>query len=156
MKINRITYLCLLVIIALIIPSCGDDNTTTPNTPTSSVLFTWDTLQAVVTNTGFSSNSTSFTQTISATQVRIEYRLQSNADSSAGAFGSYLDSTNGSPVPPSPMTINIYAPIDTSYSFIYNVPTQPFYAGFKAQMFVSQNTVLRYLRLINIKITKVQ
>ena len=147
-----------IVLTAVFITSCSDD-TTTNVTPPSNVLFTWDTLSASINagSTGISSNSTGFTQTITAAQVKIEYRLQSNADSSAGASASYVDSTNGTPAPPSPLTVNVYGPVDTSYSFTYNVSAQPFHSGFKVKMTLTQpSAVTRYIKLTNIKVTKVQ
>ena len=158
MKLHKFLFIPAAFIAVILFSSCSDDNTTN-NPPASNVLFSQDTLSASVNagSTGISTDAAGFSQTITATQVKIEYSLQSNADSSFGASGSYRDSTNGTPIPPSPLTINVYGPVDTTYSFTYNVASQPFHAGFNVTMNVTQpNAVTRYIRLTNIKVTKLQ
>lgn len=149
--------LLLLVLFVTIISSCGDDSTTTPTDPPSNVLFSMDTI-AAVREPGFIGSSTvsqSFNNTVSGTQVKVEYRIQSNIDTSLNqCSGTYTDSTNGSPS--SPNTINLYGAIDSAYSFTYTMPTQPFYAGFKVRLIVnSAQSVQRYVRFVNVKVTKV-
>lgn len=154
----RYLQIFLLVLIVSMLASCSDDTTTTPTDPPSNVLFSWDTLSAS-NNTGSPGTvnvSQSFGQTISATQVKVEYRLQSNVDSALGCRGSYKDSTNGTGTP-SPVNFNIYAPVDSAMSFVWNVSTQPYYSGFGANLVVTvPQSVTRYVRLVNIKVTKVQ
>lgn len=146
----------LLVSFVFALSSCGDDNIT-PTDPPSNVLFSMDTI-AAVREPGVTGSSTvwqSFNNTVSGTQVKVEYRIQSNIDTSlGGCSGSYTDSTNGSPA--SSNTIIIYGAIDSAYSFTYTMPTQPFYAGFKVRLIVnSAQSVQRYVRLVNVKVTKV-
>ncbi len=152
----RYLLLTLLVSFAAIISSCGDDNTTTPTDPPSNVLFSWDTLAAVrdAGSSGLTTVIQSFEQTVSASQIKVEYRIQSNIDTAlGGCSGGYTDSTNGSPS--SPNTINVYGAIDSAYSFTYTIPTQPFHAAFKVSLFTQAQSVQRYIRFVNIKVTKV-
>ena len=154
----RYLQIFLLVLTVSMLASCSDDTTTTPTDPPSNVLFSWDTLSAT-NNTGSPGTvyvSQSFAQTITATQVKVEYRLQSNVDSTFGCRGSYKDSTNGTGTP-SPVNYDIYAPVDSAMSFTWNVSTQPYYSGFGANLTVTvPQGVTRYVRLVNIKVTKVQ
>jgi len=91
MHIKSALFAAIALLAALIIFSCGDDNTTT-NPPASNILFSLDTLSASVNagSTGVSTDAAGFSQTITATQVKIEYGLQSNADISFGASASYI------------------------------------------------------------------
>ena len=152
----RYLLVTLLVSFVTLFNSCGDDNTTTPTDPPSNVLFSWDTLAAVREPgvTGSSTVSQGFNNTVSGTQIKVEYRIQSNIDTSLNQCSAfYADSTNGSPS--SPNTINVYGSIDSAYSFTYTMPTQPFYAGFKVRLIVnSAQSVQRYIRFVNIKVTK--
>lgn len=154
----RYLQIFLLVLNVSMLASCSDDTTTTPTDPPSNVLFSWDTLSAYkeAGPTGTVYVSQSFGQTITATQVKVEYRLQSNVDSTLGCRGSYKDSTNGTGTP-SPVNYNIYTPVDSAMSFTWNVSTQPYYSGFGANLIVTApQSVARYVRLVNIKVTKVQ
>ena len=147
--------LVLLVSFVSILSSCGDDSTTTPTDPPSNVLFSWDTLAAVrdAGSSGLTTISQSFDQTVSGTQVKVEYRIQSNIDTSlGGCSASYTDSTNGSPS--SPNTVNVYGAIDSAYSFTYTIPAQPFHAAFRVRLFTQSQSVQRYIRFVNIKVTK--
>lgn len=154
-------YLLYLILVSFVfaLSSCGDDNTTnTPVVPPGTVLYSMDTIAAEreAGSTGSTDMLYYFLQTISASQVSIEFRLQSNVDSSLGSSGSYRDSTNGT-MPPSPVNYNLYAPIDSAYSYTCNVSTQPFYAGFNVRLVVLQiQSVQRYVRFVNVKVTKVQ
>lgn len=152
----RYLLVTLLVSFVTIFSSCGDDNTTTPTDPPSNVLFSMDTIAAFKEPgvTGVSTVSQSFNNTVSGTQVKVEYRIQSNIDTSLNqCSGFYTDSTNGSPS--SPNTINVYGAIDSAYSFTYTMPTQPFYTGFKVRLIVnSAQSIQRYVRLVNVKVTK--
>jgi broad specificity polyphosphatase/5'/3'-nucleotidase SurE len=158
MKFFRLYLIFSAAIMFLIFPSCSDDTTTTPTDPPSNVLYTWDTLAAIreAGTTGSVNISQSFAKTISATQVKVEYRLQSNVDTTLGCWGSYKDSTNGTGVP-SPVNYNINAPVDSAFSYIWNVSTQPYYSGFGVNLVVTvPQGEKRYVRLVNIKVTKVQ
>lgn len=154
-------YLLFLILVSFIfaLSSCGEDSTTTPNNPvTSDTLYSLALLEAaVVTGSGSNFNSVSFANTITASNVRLEFTIQSNADSSQGCTASYRDSTNGSPVPPSPLTVNVYSPIDTTYSMNLSVPTQPFFISFNVSMLVLNplNTLRRYMRFVNVRVIKV-
>ena len=149
-------YLLVLTLVSFvsILSSCGDDDTTT-NNPPSNVLFTWDTLAAVrdAGSNGLTTISQSFDQTVSGTQVKVEYRIQSNIDTAlGGCSASYTDSTNGSPS--SPNKVNVYRAFDSAYSFTYAIPTQPFHAAFRVRLFTQSQSVQRYIRFVNIKVTK--
>ncbi|MEO8512928.1 MAG: hypothetical protein ABI543_05185 [Ignavibacteria bacterium] len=151
-------YLLLLILVSFIsvLSSCGD-SATTPTEPT--VLFTLDTLSASVEAgvTGSDTVSQSFSQSLLISQVKIEYRLQSNVDSSFGSTASYIDSTNGLPTPPSSIIHYVYSPVDSLYSFTYSVTAQPFFAGFNLGLIVTQpQTETKYIRMTGIKVTKVK
>ncbi len=151
----RYLLVTLLVSFVTLFNSCGDDNTTTPTDPPSNVLFSWDTLAAVrdAGSSGLTTISQSFDQTVSGTQVKVEYRIQSNIDTSlGGCSASYTDSTNGSPS--SPNTVNVYGAIDSAYSFTYTISAQPFHAAFRVRLFTQSQSVQRYIRFVNIKVTK--
>ncbi len=153
----RYLQIFLLVVIVSILSSCSDDTTTTPTDPPSNVLFSWDTLAAVrdAGSSGLTTISQSFDQTVSGTQVKVEYRIQSNIDTAlGGCSASYTDSTNGSPS--SPNTVNVFGVIDSAYSFTYTIPTQPFHAAFKVRLFTQSQSVQRFIRFVKIKVTKVQ
>lgn len=152
-----------LTAFAFVFTSCGDDEiiNNTPTVPVGTVLYARDTLQAVIEpgNVNMASgNTTSFSQNFNASKITVEFSVQSNADSSIGCSASYLDSTNGSPAPPSPLTINVYSPVDTTYSFTYDVVSQPVYSKFEVWMYIGAqpSAVRRYMRLVNIKVTKAQ
>ncbi len=152
-------YLILpaLFLITFLFVSCGDDSTTGTTNPPSNTLFSMDTIAAVkdAGTVGLTTITQSFNQTISASEVKVEYRIQSNIDTTNnGCTASYTDTTNG--LPASPNTINVYGAVDSAYSFTYNVATQPFYSGFKVKLQVNTpQSVQRYIRFVNVKVTKV-
>lgn len=150
----------LIFVICLSLISCGEDSTINgSNVPVGTVFYSKDTLHAQIDAGGtyVSGTSTSFNMTVSAVKVKIEYRIQSNVDSSSGSTATYLDSTNGSPVPPSPLIVNVYSPVDTAVSFIYNVPSGPLYSKYDLWIYGTQPaSFVRYIRFTDIKVTKVQ
>ncbi len=147
-------YLKLLpVALILVISSCREDTVTNP--PTSNVIYTLDSLSAWIdpgyTGTQYSTNT--FGQTVSASKVKLEFTLQSNADS-VHAIGSFKDSTNGSPSLPGERFV--YLPVDSAFTYTINVTTQPFYLWFEARIRVwASGSIPFYLRLKNIKVTRI-
>lgn len=152
---NKI-LLSVVFFMSLIIVSCSDDSTnpTTPETPIGTVLFSYDTLGVVVSVPNSANlQTTSFTQTIQATKVRVEYRIQSNGDTSH-CFARYLDTTSGTPSRPGEQLV--YNSIDSQYNYVLDIPAQPFYAGFMLRLFTLQSAIIPYyIRFVNIKVTKV-
>lgn len=144
-------------LITLLFVSCSDDsdNPLTPVTPVGTVLFSFDTLGVVVVSPNSSNfTSTSFTQTIQASKVRVEYRLQSNGDTSE-CYARYLDSTSGMPSRPGEQLVK--APVDSLYNFVLEIPAQPFYIGFRTSLqTLSTSSMPYYMRFVGIKVTKVE
>jgi hypothetical protein len=134
----------------LVINSCRED---TASPPVENQLFSLDSLSLWI-NPGFVGNqytTYSIDQTISANTVRLDFTLQSNADS-VHATGEYKDSTNGTPALP-PMQF-VHSPIDSQLSYTINVTTQPFYLSFYLRLIVSTpGSIPYYLRFRNIKLT---
>lgn len=155
MIFTKIHLLAVILAFALLFSSCSDDSSTsTPITPPSNVIFTWDSLGVNVTGpNSLSSQQTSLNQTISATKVKVEYRLVSNADTSF-CKATFSDSTNGTPSRPSLQTL--YGPVDSTYSFELDVPAQPFYVKYYVSMRTLSSTIPYYIYFKGIKITKVQ
>ena len=148
---KRTIYLYLLPIaLTFVIYSCRED-TVTP--PVENQLFQLDSISLWI-DSGFVGNQYtiySIDQTISANTVRLDFTLQSNADS-VHAIGEYKDSTNGTPALP-PLQY-VYSPIDSQFSYTINVTTQPFYLSFYLRLIVSTpNSISHYLRFRNIKLT---
>ncbi len=154
MKINRIIYLCLPVIIALIISSCGDDNTTNtnPNTPSGTVLYSQDSMSVWINPIGSGQSRDSVSYSISTpTAIKVEFTVQSNADSTY-AVGYYFFNTNSSP--PEPYVPNILSPVDQPVSLTFNVNPLSTYFNFSVRLIVNGSTIPYYVRLKSIKVTK--
>jgi hypothetical protein len=140
----------------LFIASCSDDsdNPLTPVTPIGTVLFSFDTIGVIVSvSNSYNEQMQSINQTIQATKVRVEYRLQSNGDTSE-CYARYLDSTSGTPSRPGEQLVT--APVDSQYNFILDIPSQPFYLGFKASVQTLTSSIPYYMRFVKIKVTKVE
>jgi hypothetical protein len=143
-----------LVTVGLI--SCGEDSTTSGSTtPVGTVFFNIDTLGAEVSSpNSYNEQAQSFNQTIQATKVRVEYRLQSNGDTSE-CYARYLDSTSGTPSRPGEQLIS--SPVDSQYNYILDISSQPFYLGFKASVqTLGTSSMPYYMRFVGIKVTKVE
>lgn len=157
----KIITLLLITVISLFLISCGSDSTSpiVPNPVVNDTIYTLPILEAAVNGglTGSNFNSTSFGNSVTAANVRLEFTIQSNSDSSLGCIASYRDSSNGLPAPPSPLTVNVYSPVDSSYTVNLNLPAQYFYISFNVRMVVtnSQNTLRRYIRFVNVRVIKV-
>jgi len=144
-----------LAALMLISESCSN-NSVSP-VVTKDTLYYDDTLSVWI-PAGISSNSTqsvAFGQTISASVVRLEFTVQSNADSGSGSKGSYYDTTNSSPKLPGIQ--NVYSAIDSIFTYTINVGSQPFYAGFQVTLATRPDTAAtRYIRFKNIRVIKQQ
>lgn len=146
------------LIISVFFVSCSDeDNINQSVVPIGTVFFATDSMVAKIDSGGYYTTGlgTLFHQTIAAFKVKVEYRLQSNCDSSAGVIVSINDSTNGSPQ--TPETLYFYRPVDTLLSSVYDVDNLSFYYNFNSWLSVSRTTIItRYIRILDLKITKVQ
>ena len=84
----RIITLLSIIVISLFLISCGSDTTNPilPNPPANDTIYTLSILEAAVNggSSGSDFNSTSFGNSVTATNVRLEFTIQSNADSSFG------------------------------------------------------------------------
>lgn len=158
---TRILTSLSVLILSFYILSCGSDSSSpiVPAPVVNDTIYTLPILEAAVNggSTGSNFNSTSFGNSVNASNVRVEFTIQSNADSSVGCIASYRDSSNGLPAPPSPLTVNVYSPIDTSYTVNLSLPAQYFYISFNVRMVVtnSMNTLRRYIRFVNVRVIKV-
>jgi len=144
-------------LITLFFVSCSDDsdNPLTPITPVGKVLLSFDTLGVVVSVPNSSNlQRISFTKAIQASKVRVEYRIQSNGDTSH-CIARYLDTTSGTPSRPGEQLV--YNSIDSQYNYLLEIPTQPFYIGFMLRLFTLPSaSIPYYIRFVNIKVTKVE
>lgn len=153
---NTIFLFVSIFIFTVGLISCGEDSTINgSNVPVGTVFFSYDTLEVVVSSPNSSNlQTTSFTQTIQASKVRVEYRLQSNGDTSH-CLARYLDTTSGTPSRPGEQLV--YNTIDSQYNYILDIPAQPFYAGFMLRLLTLQSaSIPYYIRFTNIKVTKVE
>lgn len=152
----KIIYSIFILAAGLIIlTSCGGDSSTSPELPPGSVLYSLDSLSAILSApNSYTFQEVSFGQTVAAGKVKVEYILQTNADS-ANSIAKFQDSTNGTPTRPTEQIL--YLPIDTSLSYTLDLPVQPFYLSFKIKLNTFQNaSSTYYIRAKNIKVTKVQ
>lgn len=149
--LNKILGFTLLAL-AVILTSCGDDDTiNNPVNPPGTVLYSADSM-AVNINTMFGDSHDSISYSFSSENaIKVEFTLQSNADSTH-ALGYYYINTNSTPA-----TIyepNIIAPIDQAFSTTYNTTPLSTYINFSIRVIVTNGTVPYYVKLKNIKVTK--
>jgi hypothetical protein len=146
-----------ILIFAVVFSSCSNDDTTNNNTgtPVGTVLFSYDSLGVVVNIPNSSSLQVqAFTQTIQASQVRVEYLLQSNGDTSF-CYARYQDTTNGTPQRPGEQLV--ISGLDSAFNYLLDVPAQPFFIEFRVRLFTLQNASMPYyIKFRNIRVTKTQ
>ncbi len=143
-----------LIIFIIAFSSCGDDDEqVNPVTPPGTVLYSNDSisvwLQQGVSSSGIDSV---YFSTQNTGGVKIEYTIQSNADSSdhsAGFYGIYSNATPAIVYFP-----NIYSPINEQHSSNFNFAQGSTYFAFSVRLVVNNSSMTRYVRLINIKVTK--
>src|SRR5688572_8798252 len=89
----------IMMFSSLFMTSCGDDNTTnTTNSPAGTVLYSQDSLSVwIQSGSSFARDSVAFSTNESG-GFKVEFRLQSNVDSSQHSVGYYRYNTNGSPL----------------------------------------------------------
>jgi hypothetical protein len=145
------TFTVALILVA----SCSDDSSTSSVLPPGSVLYSLESLNVILSApNSYSFQQVIFGQTVSANRVKVEYLLQTNADS-INSIARFQDSTNASPERSREQFL--YSPVDSSLSYMLDIPAQPFYLSFRAKLntYQSGGTVY-FIRLKNIKATKVQ
>ena len=145
--------LFILFIIISLLASCGDDSTTNNNnTPAGTVLYSKDSLSVwIQSGTSFVSDSVSFA-TSETGGVKVEFQVQSNADSSLHAIGFYRYYSNATPA--IVMLSDIYFPIDNQHNGNFNLASGSTYFSFVTKITTNGAIQPFYVRLKNIKITK--
>ena len=146
-------YISILILAAIMvtISSCGDDTTTNNNpTPPGTVLFSRDSISVWLSGNGYSRDS-NYYETSESGSVLVELTLQSNIDTpyAAGHFGFY---TNATPVVP--YTYNIVSPRDEAFSTNLGLASGSTYFSFAASLNNYSSLIPRYVRLLNVKVTK--
>lgn len=143
--------LILLVSIITIISSCGDDTTTNnPGVPPGTVMYSADSISVWLSTIGFAKDSAAYSTSASG-NVLVEFTIQSNVDtpSAYGRFGFYTNST-----PVVPYFPDIFAPRDEPFSLNQNLASGSTYFAFMVQLNNYTVTYPRYVRLVNVKVTK--
>ncbi len=141
----------LLVSIASILSSCGEDDTTnTPVTPPGTVLYSADSISIWLSSTGLAEDSVSYSTSESG-GVLVEFRIQSNVDTTSayGKFGFY---TNATPVVP--YLSDIYFPVDEPFLTSLTLASGSTYFAFSVKLNNYILTFPRYVRLKDVKVTK--
>lgn len=142
--------ICLFI--GLLFSACGDDDPVNPGTPSGTVLYSRDSLSVWLQPSTFAEGSDSVYYSIStAAAVRVEFTLQSNADSTH-ARGYYFFTTNSSV--PEPYVPNVLAPIDELRSYTLDFSPLSSFFSFAVRLIVNSSAVPYYVRLKNIKVTK--
>lgn len=151
-KLLSISKLTILLLTVVLFSSCGDDDTTTnPQTPSGTVLYSADSMSVWIT-TSFGEGSDSVSKTISTpTAIKVEFTVQSNADSTH-ALGYYFFNTNSSPA--QPYEPNILSPVDKPVSLTFNTNPLSTYFNFSIRLIVSSGSIPYFVKLKNIKVTK--
>ncbi len=143
--------LILLVSIVTFISSCGDDTTTNnPGVPPGTVMYSADSISVWLSTIGFAKDSAAYSTSASG-NVLVEFTIQSNVDtpSAYGRFGFYTNST-----PVVPYFPDIFAPRDEPFSLNQNLASGSTYFAFMVQLNNYAVTYPRYVRLLNVKVTK--
>ncbi len=146
-----------IIVIALssliMIQSCGDSNTSTnPESPAGTVLYSWDSVNVwLPAGTSASGTDSVIFSTIETGSVKVEFTIQSNIDGihAKARWGFY---TNATPVVPYIPTIS--GPIDEPFSANLSLAAGSTYFGFAVSMNISNSTEWYYVKLKNVKITK--
>ena len=137
--------------IALQLSSCNDTGDTIIIQP-DPVVFYMDSISVwLPPGTGSGSSSQIFQQTISASRVKVEYSLHTNADSIHG-IAWVKDSSNGTP--PHIVEQQYYWYVDSLVSYTMDLPSQPVHIRLEVRMNVNNSIVPNYVRLKNIRVTK--
>jgi hypothetical protein len=145
--------LFILMLCAIFVNSCGDGSTTnTTNSPAGTVLYSQDSLAVwIQSGSSFARDSIAFS-TSETGGFKVEFRVQSNADSSQHSVGYYRYNTNGLPLVV--MLPDIYFPIDEQYTSNFNFASGSTYSSFAVKLTTTGTASPFYVRLKNIKITK--
>jgi|SRR4030095_533881 len=142
--------LFILFIFTSLLASCGDDDKPT-NTPGGTVLYSKDSISVWLSPSTFSEGADSvYYSTSNAVPVRVEFTLQSNADSTH-SLGYWFFITNSTP--PEPYVPNIFSPVDEQKTFTLNFNPLSTYFSFAVRLRVNNSTILHYVKLKNIKVT---
>ncbi len=152
MKIKNILSLALFVLIVSFIVSCSDNSTSTTTTPAGTVLYSQDSIAVWFqpTDSAIGTDSLYYATTNSG-GVKVEYTIESNADSSH-AYGYYSLYTNASPV--SLINNPVFGPVQMGESSNFTFASGSTYFALAVKFIVRHNTTPFYLRIKNIKITK--
>ena len=145
-------YINVLLITAIIsFYSCSDDIINQED-PVGTIYFNFDSIPIWFSpgnNSGYSSYT--FQQTISASRVKVEYIIQTNADSTHSE-AVVKDSSNGTPV--HPVVQYYYRNVDSALSYTMDIPSQPIHLKLEVEMNTYFSLIPHYIRLKNIKVTK--
>lgn len=147
--------LFLFAFSALLLSSCGHDDNIVNNNNNNGVLFTRDSISLFTgTSNQTGTDSATFSSNLSTgTSVKVEFAIETNADSTSGRSRSDFFVTSNS---------NSFLPYDTtfftasanSYSYILNVSAQPFSVTFHLGLTTGIISSPYYIRYKNIKITQ--
>lgn len=148
----KLLVITILLVISAVFSACGDDDTTTnPTDPPGTVLYSADSMSVWISSpNGQSSDSVSYSFS-TATAIKVDFTLQSNVDSTH-ALGYYFVFTNSTPaVVYEP---NLFVPVDLPISESYILDPLSTYISFSIRLIVTSGAIPYYLRLKDIKVTK--
>lgn len=141
--------------------SCGSDSPTTPNTPAGTILYSRDSISVWLQPSSSGSGRDSlYFSTQNTGGFKIEFTLQADIDtlnsdtssipSSRGYWSNYTNA------PPASLVNNpVYGIVDHSETIQHNfVSGQSTYYSLAVVLSVTNSTRVHYIRLKNIKITK--
>lgn len=151
LRIMNILRIASFIILGVIMYSCGNDSVTTPTTPSGTVLFSEDSLSVRLQPGSASGGDTVYVSMESTGGLKIEFNLESNADSTH-AIGYYGVYTNATPT----FTYDplVYRTTDEYFTTNLNFANGTTYFSFAVRLYVTNSTMLHYIKLKNVKVTK--
>ena len=154
LNFKKITLFLLPVILFLIFSSCGNENNNSIADPSGTILFQKDSISVwILPSVSNSGKDTVYFSREDYGGVKIEFTLQSNADSthSYGYWGVYTNATPTFPIIPVIQgSVNRDILIDNLNFNAYHDT----YFAFGIRFYVKNSDVPYYVRIKNIKITK--
>lgn len=149
---KNITLILFFAVLAFVLSACGDDDTpVNPQDPAGTVLYSADSMSVWISSPfGQSRDSVSYSFS-TATAIKVEFTLQSNVDSTH-ALGYYFVYTNSTPS--SVYEPNLFVTVDLPFSESYITTPLSTYISFSIKLIVNNGTMPYYLKLKDIKVTK--
>lgn len=150
----------ILFILSIIIISCGSDTTTSPNTPAGTILYSRDSISVwLQPSTSANGSDSLYFSTQNTGSFKVEFTLQADIDtlnsdtSSIPQSRGYWSHYTNSP-PPSPVQDPVYGVVDHTETLQHNFVSGSTYYSLAVALSVTNSTRVHYIRLKNIKITK--